>query len=153
MKKTILLFLTIFLSLSLFSCKNNDENRINYEAFYSEFNLDDEELFWTGSIDDEFTLDAVIVVLKNTLTYPKIKLEYFNLSNAVSFRILAGRPPEIYFTNNDMEYLLKVRQIIMITISPTGKDEVIKTIKKLEKEPFIRTAAPNSIHHDAEPIY
>jgi len=109
-----------------------------------QFDLTDPKILWKGSIDDEFTDDLVIVLLRKTSTYPELELRHFKLDNAESMRYI-GKIPSPGYMNPDF------RQIISITLREHGKDKVVEAIRHLETIEFVKCAEPNGIEFPGSP--
>lgn len=145
MIKKIGCFLIIcFLFFSLVAC-DNEMSKIT-----KQFDLSDPKEFWTGTIDDNFTDDRVLVVMRKTSTFPELELHHFKLDNAESVKYIALRPPESYVADggNPSQFY----QIAVIYLKEHGKEKVIDAIKHLEKLPFIKNASPNGVFPGPQPI-
>lgn len=140
LKKIICLVATFLLLFSLTACDNEEQKILK------EFDLTEPKEYWTGSIDDDFTDDKVLICMRKTTTFPELELYHFKMDNAESLKYIALRPPENY--ENPSGY----RQIAVITLKERGKDKVVEAIKHLEKLPFIKTASPNNISISPQPI-
>lgn len=133
-KKIICLVATFLLLFSLTACEEVED-----QEFLKEFDLTEPKEYWTGTIDDNFSDDRVLVCMRKTTTFPELELHHFELDNAESLEYLMLRPPEDY--ENPSGYT----QIAVITLKEHGKDKVVDAIKHLEKLPFIKLASPNHI--------
>lgn len=103
----------------------------------SEFDLTDPKVLWEGTINDEFEIDRVIIIMKKTTTYPELELLYFGLSN--------GDRLEYSWIRPSSENTPNFRQILTIYLKQQGKDKVIAAINELEKLEFVKTVEPQYI--------
>ena len=78
----------LFSIASLTACGNNEEKEM--KEILKQFDLTEPKERWTGSIDDDFSDDIVILVLRRTFTYPELELRHFRLENAESLEYIGG---------------------------------------------------------------
>ena len=116
----------------------------NVYSFANSNNLNMDENICSATLDDNFADDAVIVVIDkaNSKINKKYKIENFpNVSEIKDLSTIKG-------TIEDKKYLnqSEYRQILKLTLKKKGKQEVLKTIRKLEKYDWIESAYPNYIY-------
>ena len=117
-----------------------------YEWVLSQFDLIDEQVKWKGNINDDFTDDKVIVVLKRPINYIELDETYFGLENVKRIEYTFGpMPPDYFFKPEYKESLERFRQIIIIYLEPAGKSKIIQTIRLLEQLLFIKTVSPDNL--------
>lgn len=140
-KKVLLIgVLCIMATFSFVACGSE------YMKILKEFDLSDPKIIWEGSINDDFTDDSVIVVLRKTSTYPELELKHFKLNNAEGLEYMGGvRPPDYFFTPGNELLLINYRQIVLIHLTPQGKEKIIETIRELEKLDFVKSISPNNV--------
>ncbi len=121
-------------------------NELTDEWILKNFDISEEKLYCTASINDDFATNAIIVTLKKTNTYPELDMECFNLENTIRIEYASDViPPDYFFQPEYKDLLENFRQIIFIYVEPLGKEEIINSIKELEKLSFIRSANPNYV--------
>lgn len=132
------------LFFSMIACKNENENEM--AEILNQFDLTDPKIFWTGTIEEEFTGDMVLMVLRKTSTHPELEARHFNLNNIEMVEYVGGaRPPDYFFTPGYENALKDYRQIVFIHLKQHGKEKVIEAIRILEKLDFVMWAGPNHI--------
>lgn len=136
-KKTIFLAIIFLMLLLLYAC--DIEGYVEEQEILKQFDLSDPKEYWSGTIDDDFTEDKVLIVMRKTSTFPELELHHFKLANAESLRYIALRPPEGY------EDPSNYTQIAVIELEKKGKEEVVAAIKHLETLLFIKWAGPNHL--------
>ena len=151
--KRISIFILLLLVIFISGChKHNyidgvcDCGEFDKEWLEANFNLDEEKEYYKGTIDDDFEDSTIIIVLKNSRTYPVLNERQFLLKENVTFEYLSSKPKrgENYTDEAWEEYLNRFHQIIFIHIESQGKDHVLELIKEIEKLPFVLSAEPNS---------
>ena len=139
MRKILLLMVLIIIAVSVCcfaSCADNDSYLVR-EEILKQFDLSDEQEYWSAEGVNNFEEDKVRVVFKKTTTYPELSLDDFPLDNALKIEYVNLRPDED-LTNLDSDYLKNFRQIADIYLRQTGKDEILEAVACLEKVPFVK---------------
>jgi hypothetical protein len=72
---TVLLSVMALSPFALAGCEKDDE----MAEILKQFDLSDPQEIWTGTVNDDFTDDLVIVVMRKTSTYPELELRHFKL--------------------------------------------------------------------------
>lgn len=135
-----------FIKENYFNLKIERYSDDEMEEILTQFDLTDPKIIWEGSIDIDFTDNIIILTLRKSFSYPELELKHFELSNALKVEYVGGaRPPEYFFMPGYEHLLENYNQIVFIYINPEGKESVIKSIRKLEKLAFVRSATPNYI--------
>ena len=95
-----------------------------------------------ATLEDDFAEDTVIVVLKQA--YGRINKKHtknafpgLQLREIEDLTYIEGNPDEKEYLNQE-----DFHQILKLTLKKSGKDEVLKAIKKLEKQPEVLSAEP-----------
>lgn len=115
----------------------------------------DVKTYYKGSIDDEFDDDLVIIVLNKKATrqfkkyspkdFPEIDcIEITDLTEGTVDWVekkLKGEPTSTEMAVNIEEF----RRILSLKLSQHSKENVLKSIRKLEKRPEILSAEPNTL--------
>ncbi|NLT18600.1 MAG: hypothetical protein BWX72_00527 [Firmicutes bacterium ADurb.Bin080] len=113
------------------------KEEVTVDGISNQFDLTELKEYWTGSIDDDFEDDRVVVIMKKTTTYPELDVETFGLDNAESLHYSFLAPK-----NENPNF----HQILVIFLKTKGKDQVILAINELNKLDFIKTASPEYIY-------
>ena len=85
MRKILLLMVLIIIAVSVCcfaSCADNDSYLVR-EEILKQFDLSDEQEYWSAEGVNNFEEDKVRVVFKKTTTYPELSLDDFALDNAL----------------------------------------------------------------------
>lgn len=114
-----------------------EKEGITVDGISSQFDLTEPKEYWTGSIDDDFENDRVVIIMKKTTIYPELELESFGLKNAESLHYSFLVPTD---------EKLNFHQILVIYLKTKGKDQVVLAINELNKLDFIKTASPEYIY-------
>lgn len=112
------------------------------------FKLEEETVYFSGSVDDKFTDNIIIVVLKNSRTYPILTERHFLLKEDIKLEHLFNKPtrPKEYTDAQWDNYLDNYHQFVFIHIKPQGKEHIIELIKQIEQLPFVLYAGPDYLY-------
>ncbi len=124
----------------------NEYNK-NVKYANSLFDLGEEKVIWNGSIDDEFTDDLVLLVLKHSDLFPELELKHFGLKKGRVEYVGGPMPPDYFFEPEYEDKLNNYKQIVFIHVEPEGKEKIIELIRYLEQINFIYAVTPNHIQH------
>lgn len=125
----------------LCDCGKYNDNWLN-----ENFDLSEEKILFTGSVDDDFNCDIILLTLKHTTTFIKLSDRHFKLDCISKVEYVGGpRPPEYYFKEEYKHLLENYHQIVFLHVENQSKAEIIELIKQLEQIEFIRSVSPNSI--------
>lgn len=113
------------------------KEEVTVDGISNQFDLTELKEYWTGSINDDFEDDRIVVIMKKTTIYPELELETFGLDNAESLHYSFLAPK-----NENPNF----HQILVIFLKTKGKDQVILAINELNKLDFIKTASPEYIY-------
>lgn len=139
----ILIFLMIgsFISLNVYASNNQ-----NVESII------EEKKYYNGSIDDEFSDDNIIIVLSKeesnkykeytAADFPEIDCK--SVSDLTSSTVEMLKNNKIEEIKKSLIDLDKFRRILSLELVEKSKENVIESIKKLEKRVEILSAEPNS---------
>jgi len=119
-----LILLVVSLS-SIYSCE--------LQAFALESSLYEPKIYCEATIDDEFNEDCVLVVIDKyhsqiNKTYDKAFFKDINISSIEDLTFIEGNPSQKDYLNDD-----EFRQILKLQLAEPSKQNVIDTIKKIEK--------------------
>lgn len=110
---------------------------------------DPEKIFSTATIDQDFAPDSVVVVIKKAHSgiNKVFETERFSTSKLRASDVFSKVEDLTYFERPVEEYKYldpeKSKQILKLTLTKPGKQNVLDTIKELEKLDFIESAEPN----------
>jgi hypothetical protein len=120
---------------------NIEKKEVEMDEVLKLFDSTEPKEIWTGSIDDDFADNFVVLVLRKTTMYPELSLSHFGLENAESLAYSFGpRPPDAYFEIGNEEMLANYHQRIYIYLKQCGKEKVVEAIRHLEKLEFVMYA-------------
>ena len=111
------------------------------------FRLSDEQILFTGSVDDEFNCDVILLTLKHTTTYIELSKRHFKIDEITKVSYISSTPPSYFFEPGNEDKLDNFNQIVFLYVDVESKEDIIELIKELEKLPFVRSVGPNSIEH------
>ena len=111
------------------------------------FRLSDEQILFTGSVDDEFNCDVILLTLKHTTTYIELSKRHFKIDEITKVSYISSTPPSHFFESGNEDKLDNFNQIVFLYVDVESKEDIIELIKELEKLPFVRSVGPNSIEH------
>ena len=111
------------------------------------FRLSDEQIFFKGSVDDEFNCDVILLTLKHTTTYIELSKRHFKLDEITEVVYISSTPPSHFYEPGNEDKLNNFHQIVFLYVDVETKEEIIELIIELEKLPFIESVGPNSIEH------
>lgn len=134
------LFCISLSSVSADSLKNKDKKD----------NSGNKKVLCTATLEDDFADDSVIIVINKD--YSKINKK-FNLSaftkdtfeDIIDLSAVERDIAEKEYLNTE-----DFRQVLKLNLKKTGKEEVLKAIRKLEKIDWIESAEPNYI---SQPVF
>lgn len=153
MKKIALCLLLSIFVVSLTACKDkkdlsSDDTLIEEStkekvsnSIADNFDLNDEKVYWYGTIDDDFHPDKIVVIFKKTTKYPKLTIEDLMVPNLLSIEYSSVKPKNNHLTN--------FRQMAYLYLADEGKEKVLETIKLLEELEYIHYAGPDLIYNVA----
>lgn len=135
-----------------------DENTPQIDEFISienismQFDVTEKNVFWSGSIDDDFKDDRLYIIFKRTYTYPELTINDFNFSNASGIDYKYAKPATS-IEDCSIKYLLfSYRQIACIYLEEIGKDKVIEAVEYFRKLDFIKCATPDINQYPGEDV-
>ena len=156
---TVLLF-----GLTVFSCSSAEkEAEILPETVVErQTGMDDEKTYCTATLEDDFADDSVLIVLKKETDFTRVyTLEDFPEVQASEIADLTGYTVELILKQLEAErtgdwsklqhhvdygMLVNIevfRRILCFTLTEKSKENVLETIKRLEKREDVRSAGPN----------
>ncbi|MCL2621726.1 MAG: hypothetical protein FWD32_01690 [Firmicutes bacterium] len=140
MKKNILMTFCVGLLLvvsaaGLSACKDKGGEM---SEILKQFDLTDPKVVWQGNIEDAFSADKVILLLRKTTYYQELEIKHFAFNNIKSIRYSGPVDPSDYGYE-----IVDFRQIIIVELNQTGKDRVVEAIKYFETLQFVKAAEPN----------
>lgn len=135
-KKMYILIFISFISFAL-CCSNFTSN--------AKENLKEDKIYCDATLEDDFSDDSVMVVLKSSASQ---KLETLDISN---FKEIDGK--ELHDLNKDSlkqkkvknEKIKKENRVLNLKLKKKGKIEVLKAIRKLEKRDDVLYVGPDYI--------
>lgn len=108
---------------------------------------DEEKVFCTATIEDEFEEGVVLLTLKknvseiNRVILPEFFEPYLSVSEIAAVEdLMRIDNPDDAFINKD-----EFHQILKIEIHAKGKEAVLEAVKKLEQHPAVLSAGPNGV--------
>jgi hypothetical protein len=137
MKKIIYLGVLLVMIFSFYGCGSDRD-------WSKDFDLSDPKEFWAGTIDDDFEVDRVVVIMKKTTVYPELELRHFELSNGERLEYSNLKPQDNML--NDLEYIERYRQIAIIYLKQNSKEKVIEAVYQLSKLEFVKYAGPEMLY-------
>ena len=112
---------------------------------YAAENSDDksDKIICQATLDDDFADDCVIVVIdksnsKVNKLFTKKQFKGVSLENVKDLTYLEGDPDDLQYFNQE-----EFKQVLKLDLVKTGKEEVLKAIRKLEKLDFVLAAEPD----------
>ena len=120
----------------------------NYYDYSSSPAPAEEKLIWQGSIEWDFNDRLVTVMVDMSFFYRMFILEDFNMIDAVSARLNNLSAIYAFISTGGQTYQQYLT--IAITIGNRGKQNVIDTIRELEKLDFVYHASPVIIYWPAD---
>lgn|SRR5690554_78409 len=151
MKKIALCFLLSIFIVSLTACKDKKDDLSSDETLIGEstqekisnsiadnFDLNDEKIYWSGTIDDDFHPDKVVVIFKKTTEYPELTIADLKVPNLLSIEYSSIKPKNNHLTN--------FRQMAYLYLADEGKEKVLEVIKLLEELEYIQYVGPVLIY-------
>ena len=131
---------------AIFEINNVAPNMISYEWIINNFDVNDEKEIWNGNLNEEYNDTIIIVTLKKTSTFPELDLSCFGLNNAIDLKYSGCVMPPDYFFQTEYNHLLdNYRQVVYIYFNPLGREQLIESIRKLEKLEFVKRVNPDYI--------
>ncbi len=103
------------------------------------YDMSDPKITWAGNIDENFTDDRIIVILRKNSDKKVPSLSYYGLDNAKSIRYLFG-------PSDSAEEGTLHTDMAVIYLKEKGKDKVVEAIKIVEKKPIVKCVEPNYIY-------
>ncbi|MCI8331991.1 MAG: S8 family serine peptidase [Clostridiales bacterium] len=113
-----------------------------------------DKIICQATLDDHFSDDCVVVVIDKNNSginklFEKKKFKGVDLTNIEDLTEIEGDPDTKLYLDQE-----NFKQVLKLSLVKTGKKEVLKAIRKLEKLDFVYSASPNYYYAlaDAEPL-